>query len=93
MTDDALSIEEFESLVGGRVESIEPIGASVPLSKEFLLTEIENLKRQRTDAQSTVWAATGAIKAYEALVEKIEHDEAEAAKAAQAPEENTDEHT
>lgn len=76
MTDDALTLEEFESLIGGRVESIQPIGAPVAISKEFLLSEIENLKRQRTDAQSTVWAATGAIKAYEALVEKIDKDEA-----------------
>lgn len=77
MNDDALSIEEFESLVGGRVESIEPLGARMGITKEFLTQEIANLEQQFANAMATAHMAKGAIQGFRALIEKLDKEEAD----------------
>lgn len=76
MTDDALSLEEFQSLIGGRVESIEPITETgVKITAEYLDGLIANLEGQREQAKMTMHGAEGAIQACNAIKAQLEKPE------------------
>ncbi len=70
---DHLTTDELGALLGGRVESIQPVGP-MPIDKEFLQAEIASLQKQRSEAMAAVHQAEGAIAAYAALLDRLESE-------------------
>ncbi len=70
---DHLTIDELGALLGGRVESIQPLD-KMQIDKEHLKAEIASLQKQRNDAMVTVHQADGAIAAYAALIARLDSE-------------------
>ncbi len=70
---DHLTTDELGALLGGRVESIQPLD-QMQIDKEHLKAEIASLQKQRNDAMVTVHQADGAIAAYAALIARLESE-------------------
>lgn len=69
---DHLTLDELGAALGGRVESISPIGVSMQIDRAFLEGEIANLQKQRANAAMVLHQADGAIHAYQALIKRLD---------------------
>lgn len=67
---DYLTTDELGALLGGRVESIDPIGASM-IDAAYLNEQRASLVEQRTNAAKVLHEASGAIALIDHLLDRL----------------------